>query len=95
MKAIIITLLCFLQISIFSQYDNQEQIRKQILSKTDTTILRQLSLQFSNRYQINKEQLIEWSLRTGYPIRTKSSDGKSSLLRGFKNNSAYIILLNK
>lgn len=91
MKTLIITFLCLLQMAVFAQNELQEKLKQQILSKTDTVALRNLSIEFANRYQVSKEELIEWSKRTGYPIRTKSSDGTVTFLRGFINGRPVYI----
>ncbi|MDX9711278.1 MAG: S8 family serine peptidase [Ignavibacteriaceae bacterium] len=88
--------MCVIQICVFSQNEEKEKIRRQILSKTDTAALRNLSIEFANKYQLSKIELIEWSNRTGYPIRTKSADGTVTFLRGFINGRpVYISTRNR
>ncbi|RKY97903.1 MAG: hypothetical protein DRQ13_04115, partial [Ignavibacteriae bacterium] len=96
MKTLIIALICFLQFATLAQNEENDKIRKQILSKTDTAAVRNLRIEFANRYRANKVELINWTNRTGYPIRTLSSDGNISVLRGFINGRPiYISTFNR
>jgi hypothetical protein len=85
MKTLIVTLLYVIQVCVFSQSEEQQKLRQQILSKTDTVAARNLIIEFANRYQDSEMELIEWSNRTGYPIRTVGSDGTVTVLHGIMN----------
>ncbi len=85
MKTFIIVLICLFQFVTLAQNVENDKIRKQILSKTNIIALKNLSIEFANKYRINKEDAIRWANRTGYPIRTISSDGTVSVLQGFLN----------
>jgi hypothetical protein len=85
MKTLIVTLLCVIQVCVFSQSEEQQKLRQQILSKTDTDAVKNLMIEFANRYQVSEMELIEWSNRTGHPIRTVDSDGTVTLLYKIMN----------
>ena len=90
--------ICFLsvifliiQISMPGQIIQNDKARLQILSKTDTIALKQLSQQFEEKYQSNKAAAIKWAKKNGYLIKKTYRDGQGIELQGFKNGFLLII----
>jgi hypothetical protein len=83
MKTIIIILLFLLRISVFAQDEEKEKIKQQILSKTDSIALKNISSEFESRYRINREEAIKLFQKKGYPIKGTYPDGSGFELQGF------------
>ncbi len=44
-----------------------------------------LSVEFADKFRVNKEEAIRWAISKGYPLKTISQDGTVTELQGFLN----------
>ena len=96
MKTIIILFIVLLQLSIFGQDEDKQKIRQQILSKTDSIALKNLSSEFEANYRVNREEAINLFKSKGYPIKKTNSDGSGfELQRLLNGRPIYNVTYNR
>ncbi|AFH47853.1 Peptidase S8/S53 [Ignavibacterium album JCM 16511] len=94
MIKILIMILISLNSYVFAQIQQdviKEKIKQQVLSKTDTIVLKNIGIEFQRQYNANKYEAIEYFKQKGYLIK-----GPGIELQGFSNGRPiYYITYNR
>lgn len=96
LKILFLVVFFLIQIVATAQIDEKVKITHQILSKTDTVAMKEMSYQFQINNKTNLSEAVKIMKLNGYPIEKFNPDGSGFVLKGFiDGRPVYNIAYNR